>query len=284
MQKSNIITVGYWSTKGLGSVCRMVVLYSGYSLKAKNYRLLPIVKDDSLTYDGSEWHEEDKINLKKRNSLINLPYIELTNSDGTELLISQSNACLSFLGRKFNMFGKNEVDVSQCEQLLLETNDLRNVITSFAYTHFKNKDLENEAAKDVFNRAFQNNNVGKIQKFENWMKENQNNENYFLINNEITIPDFNLFDILDFYVEFLKYYNFVNDKNIKNIFNELDYPNISKFYNNFIQLPKMEKYLNSIFYKLPYTNKSARFGSGTQGDTWDHHRQIDETPKEIIIN
>ena len=284
MQKSNIITVGYWSTKGLGSVCRMVVLYSGYSLKAKNYRLLPIMKDDSLTYDGSEWHEEDKINLKKRNSLINLPYIELTNSDGTELLISQSNACLSFLGRKFNMFGKNEVDVSQCEQLLLETNDLRNVITSFAYTHFKNKDLENEAAKDVFTRAFQNNNVGKIQKFENWMKENQNNENYFLINNEITIPDFNLFDILDFYVEFLKHYNFVNDKNIKNIFNELGYPNISKFYNNFIQLPKMEKYLNSIFYKLPYTNKSARFGSGTQGDTWDHHRQIDETPKEIIIN
>ena len=284
MQKSNIITVGYWSTKGLGSVCRMVVLYSGYSLKAKNYRLLPIMKDDSLTYDGSEWHEDDKINLKKRNSLINLPYIELTNSDGTELLISQSNACLSFLGRKFNMFGKNEVDVSQCEQLLLETNDLRNVITSFAYTHFKNKDLENEAAKDVFTRAFQNNNVGKIQKFENWMKENQNNENYFLINNEITIPDFNLFDILDFYVEFLKYYNFVNDKNIKNIFNELGYPNISKFYNNFIQLPKMQKYLNSIFYKLPYTNKSARFGSGTQGDTWDQHRQIDETPKEIIIN
>ena len=284
MQKSNIITVGYWSTKGLGSVCRMVVLYSGYSLKAKNYRLLPIMKDDSLTYDGSEWHEDDKINLKKRNSLINLPYIELTNSDGTELLISQSNACLSFLGRKFNMSGKNEVDVSQCEQLLLETNDLRNVITSFAYTHFKNKDLENEAAKDVFTRAFQNNNVGKIQKFENWMKENQNNENYFLINNEITIPDFNLFDILDFYVEFLKYYNFVNDKNIKNIFNELGYSNISKFYNNFIQLPKMQKYLNSIFYKLPYTNKSARFGSGTQGDTWDHHRQIDDTPKEIIIN
>ena len=119
MQKANIITVGYWSTKGLGSVCRMVVLYSGYSLKAKNYRPIPIMKDHSLTYDGSEWHEDYKINLQKRYRLLNLPYIELTRSDGTELLISQSNACLSFLGRKFNMFGKNEVDVSQCEQLLL---------------------------------------------------------------------------------------------------------------------------------------------------------------------
>ena len=284
MEKSNIITVGYWSTKGLGAVCRMVVLYSGYTLKTKNYKLQPVSKDNSLTYDGSEWHDSDKIDLKKRNSLINLPYMELINPLGEDLLISQSNACLSFLGRKFNMFGKNEVELSQCEQLLLETNDLRSIISSFAYTHFKNKDLEEEAAKEVFNKAFQNNNAGKIQKFENWMKENQDDKNYFLINNEITIPDFNLFDILDFYIEFLKYYNFVTDKNIKNIFNELGYPNISKFYNNFIQLPKMQKYLNSIFYTLPYTNKSARFGSGIKGETWNHSSQIDKTPLEVVIN
>ena len=253
MEKSNIITIGYWSTKGLGAVCRMVVLYAGYSLKAKNYKLQPVIKDDNLTYDGSEWHESDKIDLKTRNSLINLPYMELISSSGDKLLISQSNACLSFLGRKFNMFGKNEVEVSKCEQLLLETNDLRSIISSFAYTHFKNKDLENEVAKDVFTKVFQKNNFGKIQKFENWMKENQDDKNYFLTNNEVTIPDFNLFDILDFYVEFLKYYNFVTDKSIKSIFNELGYPNISKFYNNFIQLPKMQKYLNSIFLLLKFS-------------------------------
>ena len=51
-----MITVGYWSTKGLGAVCRMVVLYSGNTLKAKNYKLQPIIKDNNLTYDGSEWH------------------------------------------------------------------------------------------------------------------------------------------------------------------------------------------------------------------------------------
>ena len=144
MEKSKFITVGYWSTKGLGAVCRMGVLYAGYSLKAKNYKLQPVSKDNSLTYDGSEWHDSDKIDLKKRNSLINLPYMELVNSSGDELLISQSNACLSFLGRKFNMFGKNEVEESKCEQLLFETNDLRSVLTSFAYTHYKNK-------KNIFN-------------------------------------------------------------------------------------------------------------------------------------
>ena len=281
MQKSNIITVGYWSTKGLGSVCRMVVLYSGYSLKAKNYRLLPIMKHDSLTYDGSEWHEDDKINLKKRNSLINLPYIELTNSDGTELLISQSNACLSFLGRKFNMFGKNEVDVSQCEQLLLETNDLRNVITSFAYTHFKNKDLENEAAKDVFTRAFQKNNAGKMQKFEHWLLSNDNS--MFLLNNNVSIPDFNLFDILDFYIEFLKHYNLVDEKNDDKILSAAGYSKLNKFFIDFKNLPKMKKYFNSILYKLPYTNKSANFGSGSKGNSWNTN-QIDETPFEVIVD
>ena len=284
MSDSNMITVGYWSTKGLGAVCRMVVLYSGSTLKTKNYKLQPILNENNLRYDGNEWHEKDKIELKKRNSLINLPYIELINSQGDDILISQSNACLSFLGRKFGMFGKNEDEVSKCEQLLLETNDLRSVITSFAYTHFKNTDLEIEAAKEVFIRAFQKNNAGKIQKFENWMQKNKDNKNYFLINNEITIPDFNLFDILDFYIEFLKYYNFVKDKNHKNIFNELGYPNISKFYNNFIQLPNMKKYFNSIFYKLPYTNKSAKFGSGINGDTWNHKTQTDETSEEIVTN
>ena len=182
------------------------------------------------------------------------------------------------------MFGKNEFDVSKCEQLLLETNDLRSVITSFAYTQFKDKDLENTAAKDVFIRAFQNNNAGKIQKFEKWLMESNDNKNYFRVGDEITIPDFNLFDILDFYIEFLKYYNFVKDKNNKNIFNELGYPNISKFYNSFFQLPKMQKYFNSIFYTLPYTNKSAKFGSGIKGETWNHNSQIDQTSAEIIIN
>ena len=46
----------------------------------------------------------------------------------------------------------------------------------------------------------------------------------------------------------------------------------------------MQKYFNSIFYTLPYTNKSAKFGSGIKGETWKHNSQIDQTLAEIIIN
>ena len=72
----NKITLGYWSTKGLGSASRQMIIYAGAPLISKIYRLIPKLENNSLTYDGSEWHEKDKIILKKKNSLINLPYLQ----------------------------------------------------------------------------------------------------------------------------------------------------------------------------------------------------------------
>ena len=282
MINSKEITVGYWSTKGLGSVCRQMVMYAESPLKAKNYKLEALLSNGETACDGSSWHEANKIQLKKRNSLINLPYIEVWVSNEDKLFLSQSNACILYLARKFNMLGQSEIEVSQCEQLLFETNDLRNVITSFSYTHFEDKEKEQHAAKDVFNKTFDNNNAGKIQKFENWIKSNKHINSDFLVN-KISAPDFNLFDVLDFYIEFIKHYNFINDSNDDDLFVELGYPNIANFYTKFKQLPKMQKYLNSILYKLPYTNKSANFGSGINGSTWDPNTQKDNTPNEINI-
>jgi len=283
MDNYNEITVGYWSTKGLGSATRQMVIYSGTPLKAKIYKLLTISNNNNLDFDGSSWHDNDKKILKKRNSLINLPYIDLKDKNNNDILISQSNACLSYLGRKFNMFGSNNSEMSQCEQLLNETVDLRNLITSFAYTHFSDQKEENNQANEVFKKAFENSNLGKIQKFECWIKLNKNTDNFFLVNNKISAADFNLFDVLDFYFEFIKHYSFAKNTDFDKILIELGFPFLSKFYLNFKKLPQMKKYFNSILYKLPYTNKSANFGSGINGNSWDFQIQIDETPDEILI-
>ena len=71
------IILGYWSTKGLGSTSRQMIIYAGVPLISKIYKLIPKFENNSLTYDGSEWHEKDKITLKK-NSLINLPYLQFS--------------------------------------------------------------------------------------------------------------------------------------------------------------------------------------------------------------
>jgi hypothetical protein len=79
------------------------------------------------------------------------------------------------------------------------------------------------------------------------------------------------------------HYNFVEDAEDNNVFNLAGYPLVSDFFNNFIQLPRLQKYLNSELYKLPFTNKGAKFGSGKNGITWDPAIDTDTTPEEIII-
>ena len=74
------IILGYWSTKGLGSTTRQMIIYAGVPLISKIYRLIPKLENNSLTYDGCEWHDKDKIILKKKNSLINFPYLQFNEA------------------------------------------------------------------------------------------------------------------------------------------------------------------------------------------------------------
>ena len=277
------ITLGYWSTKGLGSASRQMIIYAGVPLIAKIYKVLPKEENNQIIYEGSSWHDNDKIDLKKKNSLINLPYLKYFKDD-KEFIISHSNTCLTFLGKEFGMFGETQEEELECEQLLQETVDLRSIVTRFAYTHFNSKDEELLAAKEVYNTAFENSNSGKLQKFEHWLSsKDKSKTKLFLVGNKISSPDFNLFDTLDLYCEFLLYYNFVENADKNNVFALLKYPLISDFFNNFKQLPKMQKYFESELYKLPFTNKGAKFGSGKSGITWNPSIDTDTTPDEIII-
>ena len=277
------IILGYWSTKGLGSASRQIIIYAGIPLVAKIYKVLPKNENGEINYEGSSWHDNDKIELKKKNSLINLPYLQFLKDD-EEYVISHSNTCLTFLGKEFGMFGQTSKEQIECEQLLQESVDLRSVLTKFAYTHFLNKEEEFFAAKEVFISAFEKSNSGKLQKFEHWLNSKDNNlSKNFLVGNNISSPDFNLFDTLDLYKKFLLHYNFVEGAEDNNVFNLAGYPLISEFFNNFKLLPKLQKYINSELYKLPFTNKGAKFGSGKSGITWDPAIDTDTTPEEIII-
>ena len=42
----NKITLGYWSTKGLGSASRQMIIYAGIPLISKIYRLIPKVENN----------------------------------------------------------------------------------------------------------------------------------------------------------------------------------------------------------------------------------------------
>jgi len=111
----NKILVGYWSIRGLGAPLRLMCEYAGANYEAVNYEL----KGEPGNWDASAWFSV-KPALKDRNPLMNLPYVV----DG-DRVITQSNACLLYLGRKFGLSGKNEDEVTRMEQSLCQAMDLR---------------------------------------------------------------------------------------------------------------------------------------------------------------
>merc|ERR1712070_521994 len=103
------LTLGYHKIRGLGAPCRMIVFYASAPCKMVNY--------------GSdmkeEWFAGDKPKLAEKNAMINLPYV----LDG-DLVVTQSNSCLLYLGKKL---GIDEESLSiQNHQVLDQTMDLRN--------------------------------------------------------------------------------------------------------------------------------------------------------------
>lgn len=100
------MTVGYWNIRGLAAPIRMMVMYGGATLNSVNYDLK--VKPEG-GFDGSCWFDV-KPDLKAKNPLINLPYV----IDG-DVILTQSNACCLYVGRKLGLLGNNEaICISRC--------------------------------------------------------------------------------------------------------------------------------------------------------------------------
>jgi glutathione S-transferase len=95
-------------------------MYSSCPLNAISY---DVVYNDEGKLSNVSWFKDDKPPLKEKNPLANLPYVV----DG-DIVICQSNACFSYLGRKLGLWGKNVADEVKCEELLCEIMDVRNKV------------------------------------------------------------------------------------------------------------------------------------------------------------
>ena len=244
------ITVGYWSIRGLAAPLRMMVMYANVPLNAVIYDLAP--KSDGTGFDGSCWLTEKPV-LKAQNPLINLPYVKVG-----DVIISQTNACFMFLGRKLNMLGHNEKETSECEQLLCEIFDIRNVMVGLVYNGAScNKEGAIAAIEKVAGKN------GSFSKLELWLSTKiaaGSSTGAFLVGNSATAPDFHLFEMLDQFTKLADYYE-------QSPF-MAPFPLLTKFKQFFEVLPQNQKYLSSQLATLPFNNKMAAFGATVTGDPW----------------
>jgi glutathione S-transferase len=243
------ITVGYWSIRGLGAPLRMMIMYSGTPLNAANYDGFPT---EDGNFDRSSWFASAKEELRKKNPLINLPYIV----DGDHV-ISQTNACFTYLGRKLNMLGNNEVELSQCDQLLCECTDLRNGVVRHAYGPV--------APMEKFLKAIS----GSLGKLEAWLKWKYSMEtpiveqSIFFVGDTATAPDFHIWEMLD---QIRAMGNFAG---LADPLTSL--PFLAGFHHFFANLPANARYLQSPLHRLPANFLSAtNFGATPSGAAWEH--------------
>jgi glutathione S-transferase len=217
----------------------MMVMYSGRPLICENYDI--IVREDG-TFSASAWFSV-KDGFRDRNPLINLPYVV----DGDNV-ITQSNACFLYLGRKLSLLGSSEKDLSSCEQLLCEVMDVRNKIVDRAYGAPDSSHsawLESVTARN-----------GSLWKLNQWLL--RKGDSAFFVGHSATAPDFHIWEVCDQLRNMATYFKLEDPL--------LDLPQLADFHGLFRGLPKNAKYFESQLAFLPANNLSAKtYGATPSG-------------------
>ena len=225
--------VAYWDIRGLGAPLRMICYYAEADFE-------PVLHTIEAKEGGgwaSTWFTEVKPPLAEKNALINLPYIV----DG-DVVVTQSNACMTYLGRKFNLNGKNDTEMIRVDQTLCQVFDLRNDAVKFFYSS------EEQVEQGL--TSFLEGVAKHYTKLDGFMAQNKTK---FLASDEPTVPDFHFFELI------LQIEELTTKYNRPSAYKSL--PQVAAFYDAFKALPAIEKYLKSDLHALPINNKMAGFGA-----------------------
>jgi len=130
IQENADITLGYWGIRGLAQPIRFLLVAA--QVPFSEVRL-------GLREDGTQLHEneEDEDWWAVRSTLNmpfpNLPYL-IDTSGAAAVNLSQSNAILRYLARRFDFYGDSEAERLEIDILQEEAYDFRNAIVATAYT------------------------------------------------------------------------------------------------------------------------------------------------------
>lgn len=223
------INFGYWKIRGLGSVFRMIFEYKGVKYTDNQYE---------MQEGADKWFKEDKPKILEKNVLANLPYLECGRD-----CVCQTNACLTYLGRRLRMNGAGPRAQLLNEQLLCEIYDVRNDMINLSYPFTNVCRDESEHAK----KAAEKIEGGPFKKFEATLEKA--GADYFC-GRSPSVCDFHVWEMLD-------QWRLLAEKHSKgDIFAEI--PKCKAFYDRFRALPALQKYFDSEAYKFPVNNPLAK--------------------------
>jgi glutathione S-transferase len=122
------LELGYWAIRGLAQPIRFLLAYAKAPFSEVR---IGVSQNGSLIADESTDWESHKHSLGV--AFPNLPYL-IDKSGPTEVRLTQSNAVLRYLARRFDFYGDSEAEQITIDVLQDEAYDFRNHIVKAAYT------------------------------------------------------------------------------------------------------------------------------------------------------
>jgi len=231
------LTVAYWKIRGLCAPLRMLVYFAGVQ-DTVNFVCYDAGDPEAVSYK-SEWLAA-KPALLERHAMINLPYC--IDSEQNHI-ITQSNACLYFLGRRFQLDGNTEPQKQRIDQVIAQTMDLRNAAVGQFYRSTR-------TVPEYITQVV----TSHYTKLNEFMTENKTN---FSAADEVTVADFHLWEMLDQHEEYFKRHNTGSSEEITSILPQ--FPRLAALYSAIRQHEALQSYFASPLYKLPLNNPHANF-------------------------
>jgi glutathione synthase/RimK-type ligase-like ATP-grasp enzyme len=228
-------TMGYWNIRGLAAPMRMMFEYSNAVYTDKQYD----VKKAGSGWDTSEWFKGDKPDLVAQNAFMNLPYVCLGDK-----VVTQSNACYLFIGKKLNLNGRGDDAQVRNHEILCEAFDLRNEVIAMVYATPSVSEYKTQMKKHLSEDGW----CTHMGKFEGSLKMTGTT---FFCGNKPCTGDFHVWEMIDQHEMMAK------DVGASGILDK--FPLCKAMYEKMKELPQMDSYFKSDAYKLPVNNKMAHF-------------------------
>ncbi|XP_012944248.1 glutathione S-transferase Mu 3 [Aplysia californica] len=211
--------IGYWDIRGLAAPLRLIMAYSGVDFSDDRYAVGPPPE-----YNRDVWFS---VKFTLGLDFPNLPYYI-----DDKVKLTETNAIFRYLGRKYNLYGDDDVAKANCDLILEMAMGLRNGFVGLCYgkNFDENKPAYLEKAKK------------QLDAFEAYLGDKK-----FFAGDKVTVADFHMFEMLD-------QHNTFEPSLLDNS------PKLKQFWQRFRDLPAIKAYLSSDKYKeRPINNPSANW-------------------------
>ena len=226
--------LGYWAIRGLGQPIRFLLAHAEVAFSEVR---LGVNQDGSIIADDShDWAtHKDTLSVP----FPNLPYL-IDSSGPAEVRLTQSNAVMRYLARRFGYYGDTASDHIWIDVLQDEAYDLRNSIVKAVYT----LGAEYEAAFDELTSTA----VPRyLDGFESYLS-NRGIHTHF-VGTRISLVDFILYELI-----------WVVSVMVPGSVTDTDRPSLRRFIEEFAKIPQIAAYMaRNDYIDRPINSVSASF-------------------------